>query len=169
MSNRTSLIPAVIAILAASPAFAQQPNAGAPAGQRPAGAAGMARAQFLTNVAAEFAQIDANKDGKATKAEIERHRVQAIAARQRANNRAAFASLDTNKDGSLSQQEFAAPLATAPRVNVDPLIAKLDANKDGGVTSAEFQAGAVADFTRLDTNRDNLLSPQEARGGNPRR
>lgn len=155
--------------MAAGPAFAQQANSARQEGQLGAASAGMAKAQFLTNVTAEFAQIDANKDGKTTKEEIERYRTQMLASRRRANNRAAFARLDANKDGSLSQQEFAALVGSTRKVNVDPLVTKLDANKDGAVTLPEFQAGAGADFARLDTNKDNVLSQQEVRSGNPRR
>jgi Ca2+-binding EF-hand superfamily protein len=168
-STRNALTFAAIALLAGGPAVAQQAKSGTQDGQRVAASAGTARSAFMTSVTAEFAQIDVNKDGKATKQEIERHRAQAVTQRRQSNNRAAFARLDTDKNGSLSQQEFAALVAGTPKLNVDPLVTKLDVNKDGSVTLAEFQNGAAADFTRLDANKDNVLTPAEVRAGNPRR
>jgi hypothetical protein len=159
-STRNALTFAAIALLAGGPAVAQQAKSGTQDGQRVAASAGTARSAFMTSVTAEFAQIDVNKDGKATKQEIERHRTQAVTQRRQSNNRAAFARLDTDKNGSLSQQEFAALVAGTP---------KLDVNKDGSVTLAEFQNGAAADFARLDANKDNVLTPAEVRAGNPRR
>jgi hypothetical protein len=169
---RPALTAAVTAFLVAGsgPAIAQQARPAATQdGQRPAASAGVARSTFMTNVTAEFAQIDANQDGKATKQEIERHRTQALTQRRQANNRAAFARLDSDKSGSLSPQEFAAIAGAAPKLNVDPLVNKLDANKDGSVTLAEFQAGAQADFARLDVNKDGILAPTEVRAGSPGR
>jgi hypothetical protein len=168
-SIRSSLMTGAAVLLAAGPAAAQQAAPAARDGQRVASSTGVARSAFMTNVTSEFAQIDANKDGKATPAEIQQHRVMAMTQRRQANNRAAFTRLDADKNGSLSPQEFAALVASPPQVNVAPLVTKLDANKDGAVTQAEFQAGAAADFNRLDTNKDNVLSPAEVRAGNQRR
>jgi len=165
---RLGLFGTAAVILFAGPALAQQAKPAAQGGQR-AASAGVARSQFMANVTAEFAQIDTNKDGKASKDEIEKQRVAVVAKQRAANNTAAFNQLDTNKDGMLSKQEFAAPLANAPKINVEPLVKKLDSNNDGSVTQAEFVAGAAADFTRLDTNKDNVLTPQELRAGSQRR
>lgn len=163
--------PVVAQVTSAKPA-ATTATPARPAQQAPAAAArtpapSMPKATFLANVDKEFDAMDANKDKKLTKAEIEQFRTRAIANNRLQRNRALFMQLDTDKNGYLSPQEFEKIAGPMPTVNVQPLMDKIDSNRDQQVTQAEYRAGAIADFDRLDTNKDGVLSPAEARGGRP--
>lgn len=103
-----------------------------------------------------FAEIDADKDGKITPAEIEAFRA------------ARFAAADTNKDGSLSAEEMIA-MHEAMRAERQlqrstQMIAKFDKNADGLLTADEMpqpgDEGAM--FDRLDTDKDGAISQAEA-------
>lgn len=140
-----------------STAHAQQPAAKAPA------ISGVARADFVGLVDKEFAAIDADKDGKATAAEIEKFRQAKLEERARQINAARFNELDKDKNGSLSLLEFAALAPQQPRVNAKPLVTRFDRNKDGLVSREEYKNGSLDDFNRRDVNNDGVLSPVEAR------
>lgn len=97
-----------------------------------------------------FAQTDANKDGKISRAEY-------VAART-----ARFGELDHNKDGAVSKADFpraaANPQAAA---RLDAIIGEADANKDGKVTRAELNKAPSPGFDRADTNHDGAVTAAE--------
>jgi Ca2+-binding EF-hand superfamily protein len=160
--------PAMAQQLPAKPAVVGAPRSAAPTIAAPTRAtpAPIAKSAFLLKVESEFISMDANKDGRLTKDEVERFRSAAIATRRREQNRALFTQLDTDRNGALSPQEFERIAGPTPTVNVQPLITKMDTNKDQLITSSEYRAGAATDFDRLDVNKDGLLSQAEARTGN---
>lgn len=114
-----------------------------------AGAAFALHAPALSapDVAAHFARLDANGDGKVTREELrDAHALKAGhggkaaphgAAHFRAagHEDAAFAAADADEDGALNQAEFAAHLAERHRV----MFKKLDADGDGKVGASEFE------------------------------
>lgn len=153
-----SLALCLLVSLSAAPGAAQtKPAASATAAPKP-----IPRANFIVTMDGEFKKADANNDGQLTKAEIEAlQRAQAVAAAtQRA--RAAFAALDTDKNGQLSYEEFAR-LASArpPEVNAQPMIASMDSSKDGKISLIEHRAATLANFDRLDTDKDGIVTPAE--------
>jgi hypothetical protein len=149
-------------------AFAQQTKAPRTASTTPPAAQGMPKATFLSNVEAEFTAMDTNRDGKASKAEIEQHRAQLNATRLQQQNRALFARLDQDKSGSISAQEFARLAQPRGTPNVQPLVTRLDSDRDQQLSRAEYRVGSLADFERLDTNKDGRLTPAEARQASAR-
>jgi Ca2+-binding EF-hand superfamily protein len=76
-------------------------------------------------------------------------------------NQAIFAQLDANHDGQLSAQEFAAFHADPAPPNAAPMLQHFDANHDGAVTIVEFRAGTLANFDRMDTNKDGVVDAGE--------
>jgi len=80
-----------------------------------------------------------------------------------------FSNHDWNKDGVLSGDELVAG-ATRPNQPRDPrnpgnepdevLFARMDANRDNSLSRSEWN-GTPADFERLDSNKDGVLSPYE--------
>jgi Ca2+-binding EF-hand superfamily protein len=109
----------------------------------------------------EFQAIDANKDGTLSTPEMTgaQQRKATAMAEQRAKN--AFAELDTDKNGNLSLAEFTR-LATGARNQLPPAPAlAFDANKDGKVTLVEYRAGTQANFDRMDSDRDGVVSVAE--------
>jgi hypothetical protein len=146
---------------AASPALTQANPASK--GPQP-----VSRAVYMSRIDNGFGEIDTNKDGYASRAEIEAAETRAIAARktqQLKQREAAFRQMDKDKSGSLSLTEFNAPVAAQAERKADatPRLNRLDTNKDGRVSMVENRAPASAQFDRLDTNKDGILSVEEQR------
>jgi hypothetical protein len=107
-----------------------------------------------------FDQIDADKDGKLTEAEIQAWRV------------AQFAAADADKNGSLSAEELTAmQMARAQARMADRatrMIGKHDANGDGQLSAEELaQAGqgmgaGQSMFARADADGDGVITREEA-------
>jgi Ca2+-binding EF-hand superfamily protein len=109
-----------------------------------------------------FEKMDANKDGKVTKAEADTAR------------NAWFAKVDTNKDGFITKAEadkFRADRRGAKGKKADGkhrgkhrghMFERLDTNKDGKISKAEASAKAARMFTMLDTNKDGVITRAEA-------
>ncbi len=124
------------------------------------------RTEINTTIAADFADLDADKNGKVTRAEIEKRITTETAAelaeitKRRADS---FAKLDTNKDGSVTKAEFeaAVPLPKVPPVDSAPVLARFDANKDGTISATEYGARTLANFDELDANKDGIVTAAE--------
>ena len=122
------------------------------------------RAAFTQNVDASFAEVDTNKDGFVTKAEIEAaqtRQLQAMKQRADAQLSAEFQKLDTNKDNQLSLAEFSAAAGPMPSPDAATPLAKLDTNKDGKISRDEYRAPKLADFDRADANHDGTVTVAE--------
>jgi hypothetical protein len=143
----------VASAFAASTAFAQQ--AVEPAGPKP-----VLRAQFIASMDAEFGKLDGDKNGLATRAEIEQSERARAQASAEARNRAQFAQLDTNKNGQLSPAEFA-KLIQPVAVSAAPILARMDGNRDSQVSLLEYRTATLANFDRLDTDRNGVVTPAE--------
>jgi hypothetical protein len=97
---------------------------------------------------ARFNEIDSNKDGKLSLAEL-------TAARE-----SWFARLDTNKDGVITQAEIAASFAARRQEHLTKMFERDDVNRDGRVTRAESHLPS-AWFELADANKDGTLTLQE--------
>jgi Ca2+-binding EF-hand superfamily protein len=165
MTNQ--LLVAMLLASAASPAF---PQASAPAkGPQP-----VSRVVYMSRVDGGFGQLDTNKDGYASRAEIEAAETRALAARRTQmlkQREAAFSQLDKDKNGSLSLAEFNSAVAARAdrKADATPRLNRLDKNKDGKISMVENRAPAEAQFVRLDTNKDGVLSVEEQKKAGPRR
>lgn len=153
--------------LAVAPAMAVEkaPAAKGKAAQSSKPAAGLSRDEFVKRGDAEFAAMDANKDGMVDEAEVTKFGQNTTLTRATAQNKALFAKLDADKNGAISATEFAALVPKNIRVNARPMINELDSNKDGKVSAAEFRAGRTAQFTKADSNKDGMISQEEAKAG----
>ncbi len=159
--NIRTILAATTVILAASAASAQTP------GVTPAQT--LTRAQLTQKIEADFKASDTNGDGRISKAEIQaalQHRAAQATTAIHQQQQAEFNKLDTNKDGRLTLAEYQAGTAITVRPEaVDRRLQQLDTNRDNAVTAAEFRAVMLGEFDKLDTNKDGVLSAQEA-GGN---
>lgn len=151
MKRTLSVLAPAIVMICAGPVVAQ--------------ATPLTRAELLRQLDARFKSVDVNKDGLVTKEELDSadkgmvRQVQAGLAKKRAE---LFNALDTNKDGQLSRAEFeAGAKLRVAAADATKLIGKLDTNHDGKLSAAEMQAPALVNFTRLDVNKDGVLSPSE--------
>ena len=147
----------------------------------------MTRADVEARAKARFAEMDANKDGAVTQAEIADTRSDHMSKMQGEM----FTKMDADKNGSISRAEFDAhhqhmmsegmappPMAGHGEMKRkhmghgeggkgrmgqmdDRMFGMADANKDGIVTEAEATQAALARFDKVDTNKDGTLSEAE--------
>lgn len=143
----------VASAIAASTAFAQQ--TAEPAGPKP-----VLRAQFIASMDAEFGRLDGDRNGLVTPAEIEHSERAKAQASAEARNRAQFAQLDTNRNGQLSPAEFA-KLTPQVVVSAAPILARMDGNRDQHVSLVEYRTATLANFDRLDTDRNGVVTAAE--------
>ena len=121
------------------------------------------RATFITNMNAEFVAMDANKDGKVTKEEVEARSRSTAAAAEQSRNRALFQALDTDRNGQLSPAEFAKTSSKSQAANGLPVIQHFDSNRDNVITIIEYRTGTLANFDKMDTDKDGVVTPTEMR------
>lgn len=104
----------------------------------------------------DFSTLDADKDGKVTKAELD------------AQKTARFTEADTNKDGKLSAEELTAArdamIAKRKADRLADMVAKMDKDGDGMIAIDELPSPPNADrmFDRIDTDKDGAISQAEA-------
>lgn len=96
-----------------------------------------------------FDRIDADKDGKVTRAEFDAARA------------ARFAAIDANKDGALEVSELRAWKRTLPSRIRDARFKALDADADGKIGADEFVAQRKEAFARIDANKDGKVDKAE--------
>jgi Ca2+-binding EF-hand superfamily protein len=117
--------------------------------------------QFLVRrVEVEFKALDADSDGKLTKAEVDAARGKPML----------LLIADANKDGAVTKEELAKSYARRGGRVSERIFAALDADKDGKISAAEWQAAGERRFARLDRNKDGDVTTDDlvrrARRGN---
>ena len=147
----------------------------------------MTRTDVEARAKARFAEMDANKDGAVTQAEIADTRSEHMSKMQGEM----FTKMDTDKNGSISRAEFDAhhqnmmseSMASPPMAGhggmkrkhmghgeggkggmgrmEDRMFGMADANKDGIVTEAEATQAALARFDKVDTDKDGSINDAE--------
>lgn len=124
------------------------------------------RTEVGAKLDSDYRDLDGDKDGKVTAAEINARIMKSAAAQIEAAKKdrdGAFAKMDANSDGSVSKVEWEAgvKLPTAKEPDPKPFLARFDANKDGTISKDEFRAPTLANFGRLDANKDGTVTPAE--------
>jgi hypothetical protein len=159
-------------------------------GHGPFGAIGkdgkLTKAELTATLDRRFAELDLNHDGKITPDER--------AALRQKHFDARFAEMDTDHDGQLSKAEFGAAMAKrgpgpghgpegrgpedGPPMHRhgiwdgkgpdgDGPGKDKDGDRNDTVTRAEFMARPLAMFDRADTNKDGIVTADEARAARP--
>jgi Ca2+-binding EF-hand superfamily protein len=123
------------------------------------------RAQFISEMDSQFRKMDADKNGQLTHAEIEQFQKQSALAEAKARNRAQFAELDKDKNGQISPAEFAKLIAPAPAANSLSMLIREDGNRDNQISLIEHRTATVANFDRLDTDKDGVVTATEMKAG----
>jgi hypothetical protein len=149
------------ALLASIPAIALA--------QAPAGADDskpVTRIELSNRLDADYADLDANKDGKVDATEINSRLVKSAEADLEVIKKerdATFAKFDADGNGSISKAEFEAhaKLPTIRQPDAKPFLDKFDADKDGTISKDEFRTPTISNFERLDKNKDGTLSVAE--------
>ena len=103
------------------------------------------RAEFMEK---RFQEMDADKDGKVTAAEMEAFRA------------ARFAAADANGDGKLSLEEMSSARAQKHKERFGRMIAKLDRDGDGQLSAEEMPMRGDR-MMKLDTDGDGAISLEE--------
>jgi len=155
----------LLAMPAASLAAAQPEEKGAEAKsdvEKP-----VTKAEVSAKLDADYADMDGDKDGKLTAAEIDARLVKSAEAKievLKKERDAAFEKFDANKDGTITRAEFDehAKLPTIKQPDAKPFIERFDANKDGEITLEEFRGPTLANFAKMDANKDGTVTPAEA-------
>lgn len=110
---------------------------------------------------ARFEAVDADKDGKITRAEA------------MAYGEARFAKADTDGDGKLSRAEMEAQMIERMKASIekrlDKRLEKADADKDGAISKAEAEALGDRFFARMDRDDDGEIERREIRRKRHRR
>ncbi len=96
-----------------------------------------------------FAQLDADKDGKVTKAEAE------------AAQAARFAEIDTNKNGVLETAELTAHHQTKRTKHMAERFASLDTDGNGTLSLSEVPPFMADRFETVDANGDGAVTAEE--------
>jgi len=76
-----------------------------------------------------------------------------------------FAALDTDRNGVLSPAEFLRFPSNEQAPNGAPIIARFDSNRDNKVSLIEYRAGTLANFDRLDADKDGIVTAAEMKAG----
>lgn len=131
----------------------------------PAASPPLARAQFIVEMDGEFRKVDADKNGQLTRIEIEQfQKLQAVAQAQ-LRNRQLFAQLDGDRNGQLSPAEFASLVQPPPPINAQPMLTQMDSSRDQQISLIEHRAATLANFDRIDTDKDGYVTPAEMKAG----
>jgi len=123
------------------------------------------RAVFLSNMDSEFKRMDTDRDGTLSKREIEDFQTSQIIAAAQARKQALFAALDTDHNGALSPAEFMRLPSNEQAPNAAPMIQHFDTNRDSKISQVEYRAGTLANFDRLDADKDGVVTPAEMKAG----
>lgn len=150
----------VLGLVAAVPANAQQARRPGPAPSAPA-AVPVPRTDFIQTMDAEFGKMDSDKNKLVTRAEVEQFQRSAAAIKARDTARALFARMDTDRNGQLSIAEFERTAITPAPPNAAPILAQHDLNKDGRITIVEYRTAKLANFDRMDADKDGIVSVAE--------
>ena len=136
---------------------------------------------------ARFGKLDADSDGRVTRAEADAVREQGRAGRggMRGKGGDVFARMDANGDGALTRTEFESAREQRREKRAErrasrgehegdharhrrghrgargDFIARMDGNGDGAVTLAEFSARSAERLQRLDADRDGEVTREE--------
>lgn len=96
-------------------------------------------------------EMDADKDGTVTRAEIEAHEA------------ARAADIDADKNGTITADELIAHHEKMRQQHMADRLKAMDQNGDGNVSIEEYEAAQTWRMARLDRNGDGKIEPDEMR------
>ena len=161
--HRRAVALIVLGLLASSSASAQTARPAPPPRPTAPAAVAVPRTDFIKTMDIEFQQMDADKNNRVTRTEVEQFQ-QAVGLLEAQNRvRALFARLDTDRNGQLSAAEFSRMAVAPVPPNAAPVLSQADLNRDGSITLVEYRTAKLANFDRMDTDKDGIVSVAEMR------
>jgi Ca2+-binding EF-hand superfamily protein len=130
-----------------------------------AAAPAIPRTRFIADMDTQFRKMDADKNGQLTRTEIEQFQRLTAVAEAQTRNRALFAQLDTDRNGHISPAEFTKATTPSNAANAQPMIARMDGNRDSQINLIEHRTATLANFDRLDSDKDGVVTPAEMKAG----
>lgn len=127
---------------------------------------GLSRSDFIATMDGDFRRRDADGDGFISRSELqqfERNLSLEVAIRENAQ---VFQRLDADRNGALTLEEFSKLVAVPPAPDVTSILDQPDRNRDQKVTIVEYRAATLANFDRLDTDLDGIVTDAEMKAGN---
>lgn len=137
------------------------PTAGAQQASSAPGAVAVPRTAFIQTMDGEFGKMDADKDKVLIRTEIEQFLRAVAVAEAGARARALFTRLDADKNGQLSLAEFGKMAVAPPPPSATPVLSQADLNRDGRVTLVEYRTAKLANFDRMDADKDGIVTVPE--------
>lgn len=159
MPHRLFAVLTMVALSTAAPAIAQTKPVKATEGQT------LVRAKFAAQMDAQFRQIDTDGNGQLTGTEIEKFESQKALVEAQKRNEDLFDQLDTNKNGQISATEFSKLVREPAGVSAQPMLSREDGNRDSQISLVEHRTATLANFDRLDTDKDGVVTPAEMKAG----
>ncbi|WP_189988514.1 EF-hand domain-containing protein [Thalassobaculum fulvum] len=152
--TRSKLTLATALVLAAA-AGTTAALAHGPDGMKPGGMM-MPGGDHRARMEQRFQEMDADKDGKVTAAEMQAARA------------ARFAAIDANGDGKLSVEEMDDARKAQRLERLQRMVVWLDADGDGMLSAAEYDPRKGRMMARMDDNGDGAVSMEEMRDAGKR-
>ena len=125
----------------------------------------LARARFIAEMEAQFRKTDTDRNGQLSPGEIEQLQREEALALEKQRNQQLFARLDTNRNGQISRSEFEKLISPPPAVGAQQTISRMDQDRNGSISMAEHRTATLANFDRLDSNRDGNVTAEEMKAG----
>ena len=133
--------------------------------QQPAGPQPIQRADFIAQMDAQFGRMDADRNGQLSRIEIEQSEKQRALAEAKARNESLFDQLDVNNNGQISATEFAKLVSEPATASAQPMLGREDINRDGQISQIEHRTATLANFDRIDADKDGVASVAEMKAG----
>ena len=151
---KTASAAIIACALLAAPAAAQDAEG--------AGGQSLTRAQFISQMDAQFTALDTDQNGTVTGEEIDQRSRQLRQSAALQLNQTVFQQLDQDGNGALSPSEFAV-LANPEAVSGVPVptLQEFDRDGDGQISLVEYRIRTQSNFDNLDQDRDGVMSPAE--------
>ncbi len=119
------------------------------------------RADFIKLMDAEFRKRDADGNGQASRKEVEDFTKRNAITQAQDQNWALFQRLDVDGNGALSSAEFTAMISVPSFIDVSAEMGRFDSNRDQAISLVEYRTSTLANFDRMDADKDGVLTAVE--------
>lgn len=119
------------------------------------------RADFIKLMDAEFRKRDSDGNGQASRKEVEDFTKRNAITQAQDQNWALFQRLDVDRNGAVSSAEFTALISVPSFIDVSAEMGRFDSNRDQAISLVEYRTSTLANFDRMDADKDGVLTAVE--------